>query len=245
MQLAVAEKSRGNKKYINCIRHLMEALPYENESSIIKEAKLNTRYILPICQSLFDNFCDNASVCFNLVNENNYESEVSQLEISSRRPDGNITVTTDNDARTIGFFEAKSMAESKNHKLINIDLIRLGIFSKNSIDMHNLKSVLAVQAVGSYLTFYLVRKMSGDMNIMIELDHVRFPMSINELPTIFGFSDIILDILHILENECENLENNTAIVATTRKTIRSPLMRSLVVKSTDRKRKNPNKNYYE
>ncbi|KAI9472313.1 MAG: hypothetical protein EXX96DRAFT_489792, partial [Benjaminiella poitrasii] len=223
---------------INCIRRLMEALPCENESSIINETKLNNLCISPICQSLFGNLSDNAVVCFNLINENNYESEVSQLGISSRRPDGNITVTTDNDARTIGFFEAKPMAESKNHKLINIDLIRLRIFSKNSIDMHNLKSVLAIQAVGSYLTFYLVRKMSSDMNIMVELDHVRFPMLINELPTIFGFSDRILGILHIFENECENLRNNTAIIATTRKTIGSSLMRSLVVGLTDRKRKN-------
>jgi hypothetical protein len=48
----------------------------------------------------------------------------------------------------IGFVEAKQLNEAGNHYKINMDLIRLGVFSKNAIDINKLSGVLAIQAVG-------------------------------------------------------------------------------------------------
>lgn len=50
-------------------------------------------------------------------------------------PDCLISVMTDNYITcNIGFGEVKSESEARNHRLVNFDLIRLGIFAKNAID---------------------------------------------------------------------------------------------------------------
>lgn len=86
-----------------------------------------------------------------------------------------------NKKATVGFMEMKKIAESKNHSKINIDLLLLGVFGKIAIETSCLKSMILIQAVGTHLTFYLMMRPTEDIYLMAELDHIMFPMSINEL----------------------------------------------------------------
>ena len=115
----------------------------------------------------------------------------------------------------------KTLADRTNHYKLNLDLYRLGIFSKDAIDVNNLNSVLAIQAVGkcndknnsmtfsllidiigSYLIFYLTQFKSDGLYLMVELHHLRFPLSLNELPRLIEYVDRLYDILNVFEQFC-------------------------------------------
>ncbi|ORE15803.1 hypothetical protein BCV71DRAFT_157812, partial [Rhizopus microsporus] len=56
--------------------------------------------------------------------------------------------------KTIGFIEVKPpLSDAAAKCKINLDVYRLGVFCKNAIDAHNLKCAMAVQAVGTNITF--------------------------------------------------------------------------------------------
>lgn len=69
------------------------------------------------------------------------------------------------------FASLKTLADRTNHCELNLDLYRLGIFSKDAIDVSNLNSVLAVQAVGEYnnknnsMTFSLLIDIIGSYTL--------------------------------------------------------------------------------
>lgn len=127
-----------------------------------------------------------------------------------------------NHVSTVGFHEAKTMSESKNHHKINVDLIRLGIFGKNAIDAKELNAVILIQAVGANLTFYLMKKPTEDIYYMTEMNHIRFPTSLNELKGIYGFIDDICEIINVFSRECiDQVINETS---TYRLSMSSPLI---------------------
>lgn len=71
------------------------------------------------------------------------------LSISKRRPDMCITVMKgSNWKNNRGFGEAKSSNENSNYFGLCKDLLRIGIFSKNGIDIFNMTSILGIQVVG-------------------------------------------------------------------------------------------------
>ena len=88
------------------------------------------------------------------------------------------------------------MNAAGSHHKIDLGIYRLGIFSKNAIDTHNLKCTIAAQAVGANVSFFLVER-QGNVYTMTKLHHLRFPRSIAEIPFLFGFFDKLLDIITI------------------------------------------------
>ncbi|KAG0739790.1 hypothetical protein G6F57_010685 [Rhizopus arrhizus] len=225
------------KKIILMFNNLIMQLPLESQSEDIEEIDLCSRFILPTLQSLFDEQFEDRNVFMKLSNEKNLECQLSQFDISKRRPDGQIRVRaiSTNQMSTDGFMEAKKISEPKNHNKINIDLIRLGIFGKNAIDTKGL------QAVGTNLTFYLMKKPTEDIYSMTELDHIRFPTSLNELKGLYGYIDNICDIMNAFSKECSNPVLKEAIMH--RSSMMSPLLRAITSKSIDRKRKNSTQHY--
>lgn len=76
---------------------------------------------------------------------------------SKRRPDICITgLNGTNWKINHGFGEAKAYSESNNHFSLCKDLLRVGIFCKNSIDLGSMKAVLGIQVVGKFL--YIITK---------------------------------------------------------------------------------------
>ncbi|ORE13148.1 hypothetical protein BCV71DRAFT_163693, partial [Rhizopus microsporus] len=58
-------------------------------------------------------------------------------------------------AKLVGFVEVKPLNAAGSHHKIDLGIYRLGIFSKNAIDTHNLKCTIAAQAVGANVSFFL------------------------------------------------------------------------------------------
>ncbi|ORX47964.1 hypothetical protein DM01DRAFT_1292293, partial [Hesseltinella vesiculosa] len=52
------------------------------------------------------------------------------------------------DGVNTGFGEVKRHSMAVNHHLVNWDLIRLGIFGKDAIDVHNLAGNLSIHVFG-------------------------------------------------------------------------------------------------
>lgn len=151
---------------------------------------------MPLLQSLFDERDSTGDIFFKPNNSKNYECEFkSLLNLSERRPDSIINWISQDRQQTIGFMEAKPKSVAHRTSKINVDLIRLGLMGKNAIDVHSLKSVFLVQAVGMNLTFYLLEKKSADIYQMVEIDHLAFPQSLEEVPTLIGNFDRVVRIM--------------------------------------------------
>lgn len=71
------------------------------------------------------------------------------MSIRQRRPDSSISALDGvHLGSTLGYGEVKCYGQSKNNYVIAKDLIRLGVFSKNSIDIGKLEGVLTFQTIG-------------------------------------------------------------------------------------------------
>ena len=100
-------------------------------------------FLQPALKPLFDN--PEKGVFFMWTNAINSEFKENN-QISKSRPDGCITITNNNNkGKNVCFAEVKTLADRTNHYKLNLDLYRLGIFSKNAIDVNDLNSVLAIQ----------------------------------------------------------------------------------------------------
>jgi hypothetical protein len=66
---------------------------------------------------------------------------------SHSRSDGCV----ENNNKTIGYFEVKTINHVKNHKKINIDLHRLCIFSKAGTVEYKAKHMFQVMAMGEFI----------------------------------------------------------------------------------------------
>lgn len=84
-----------------------------------------------------------------------------------------------------------------------LDLVRLGVFSKNAVDLYKLQCTLLVRAIGTCLTFYFLQKENPMM--IVELDGFVFPTTINSIPGIFGYLERIALIVSILRSMLELL----------------------------------------
>jgi hypothetical protein len=93
---------------------------------------------------------------------------------------------------------------------------------------------MAVQILGTNMTFYMVEKQSPVLYTMTELHTLPFPLPINELPTLFGYLDRSYDVLYLFHEHCkkDNIDTSRANEAPS-----SPLLRAITKVTIDRKRK--------
>ncbi|KAI9259743.1 hypothetical protein EDC94DRAFT_521055, partial [Helicostylum pulchrum] len=126
------------------------------------------------------------------------------------------------------YMEAKPESKRGNHEACKLNLVRLGIFGKNAIDIYKLKSTLLVQVIGSNYTFYVLQKKNVDVYTMLELDTFTFPMNVSQILSTFGYLDRIANIVDIFKTyvKSPSSENNEEAF---RQTLRSPAMRSLTL----------------
>ncbi|KAI9033973.1 hypothetical protein CLU79DRAFT_714792 [Phycomyces nitens] len=98
--------------------------------------------------------------------------------------------------------EAKCHSQAENKYLLARDLVRLGIFAKNSIDVNNMKGVLAMQVVGRRVFFYIVILMYDGMYIMYEIGQLLIPGRIFDLSLYVGQVDTIVNIISVYDSMC-------------------------------------------
>ncbi|CAO3607412.1 unnamed protein product [Cunninghamella blakesleeana] len=234
-----------DKKIILSINRLIQDLPMNIIMDPIKETELCTRYIQPAIQPLFDDHEKN--ILFKWFGVQNPECKNSNISVSRRRPDCIISIIEDNyEKASIGYGEVKQQSEASNHHSINKDLIRLGIFSKNSIDINNVKGVLSMHIVGQNITFYLTKLLYDGLYTMIELTNFNLPLSIDDLPGYLTNLDKVKNVLHVFNNECNimGLEHNIRInKVRSRPSMSTPEFERVIDKKINRKRKNITSHY--
>lgn len=175
------------------------------EEDASDETDLCSRFTLPVFQSLFNDVDGVQPLIFRLNNGDNAESKVSTFSITKKRPDGVYLLNIDGTTTTIGYLEAKPVTESKSWKKLTVDLVRLGLFAKNSIDTYNSNSVMIAQAIGADITFYLAEKKGEDVYLMLELHTITIPLTVEQMQAFYNQESMnkLLDIFVIFDTRCK------------------------------------------
>jgi hypothetical protein len=132
-------------KLLLCFKALVETLPSNAQQKKVKEHELYSRYLQPFFQSLFDSNEDD-NMLFKWMNTITFSrnSDEGQPAATNNRPDGCI----ENDHKTIGYVEVKTIDYTTNHHKINVDLHRLGTFGKTALSRYSLDKTFQVMAIG-------------------------------------------------------------------------------------------------
>ncbi|KAG1052082.1 hypothetical protein G6F43_005756 [Rhizopus delemar] len=195
----------NGSEYVNrtvlCFKKLIEELPKVQYNK--EDLELITRVIQPALLPLFDDVEKN--IYFRWTDAQTEEYKEDEIKSSSKRPDGCVTLMASK-SKSIAFVEVKSAKYSKDKVKLNYDLNKLGVFSKNAIELNHLNGVLDLQVVGADIAFYFVEKKAGGLTLMTELYHLKFPTVLEELPQLLGSVDEICDILHVFETQCKIMQ---------------------------------------
>ncbi|KAI8086653.1 uncharacterized protein BX664DRAFT_264424 [Halteromyces radiatus] len=231
-------------KFIKSVAKLLEKLPRTGIVEEVKENELCTRYADPLLCGLFDD--PDAGIFLRWTDQTTLEGKKS-LNISKRRPDICITTLKGiNWDYNSGFGEAKASSEGNNHYYLCKDLLRVAIFGKNSIDTSNMDGVIGMQVVGRSITFYLMVLLSDGLYIMLELERISIPGSLDDLLKYLMDMNKILMVLDVFEEWCRPVSAAQAsrFDKRKRKTLSTPGFCQIMSSETSRKRSCILKHYY-
>jgi hypothetical protein len=139
-----------DKKMIMSILQLIQFLRMNPTYESISETTYITRYILPMLNPLFDD------------HDKRIRLEYIFTEAADKSPtrsptfNGNLDCIVTSfihetyNGVNIGYGEVKPLSTANNHHLVNWDLVRLGMFGKNAIDVNKLAGCLSMHIVGKY-----------------------------------------------------------------------------------------------
>ncbi|ORX58333.1 hypothetical protein DM01DRAFT_1283801, partial [Hesseltinella vesiculosa] len=133
----------------------------------ISESHLMSSYIHPMIQCIFDLNDD-----YKIAHRSNILEDENGLD---QRPDYVVDVYEDYRLSHQTCFGEIKPNGSPHTKTI-VDFYRLAIFSKNTLEQHNLNGVVSFQTIGSFTTFYLTA-LVNDFYVMTELTTIRLPMT--------------------------------------------------------------------
>ncbi|KAI8967120.1 hypothetical protein BDF20DRAFT_1005100 [Mycotypha africana] len=123
-------------------------LPIKNKQSL-GECELFTMYFDPLLSALFSDPDKNILLRW---------SNVTCDESADMRPDATISkIQQRNFGQSLGFGEVKVARPTTDNHALCLDLLRLGAFCKDTIDMNKLQAALAFQINGFSIIFYLMR----------------------------------------------------------------------------------------
>lgn len=211
-----------------CIKSMVETLPKVNQKKEIKEFELCTRFLQTAFQKLFD--YDDDELMFKWSNANCFDD--TNNDSNQSRPDGIVK----NDKKAVGYFEAKPITYAKNHRKVNIDLHRLCVFSKMSSAVYKAKHMFQIMAVGTNIQLHLTQ-VRGNVLIVVELDSIRLPLSLDELPQMIPYLNRLYNVVDTIYRCC--YENNTADVLSKFGYYFQPkVIKAITEKTTDRTRNN-------
>ncbi|KAG2214070.1 hypothetical protein INT45_006476 [Circinella minor] len=156
-------------------------------------------------------------ILFRWTSVMNEEAKNSSGMISKQRPDGAVSKL---DGRffgsTLGYIEVKSIKESHNKYAISKDLARIGILSKNALDVTGNLGCLGIQVNGLNMNFYITTLLSDGLYVMFEICTIDIPSSLQSLQGFLGYLDELLIILDCFDNWCVP-ESTMPIQKTSRK----------------------------
>ncbi|KAI8063052.1 hypothetical protein BDF21DRAFT_496949 [Thamnidium elegans] len=144
----------------------------------------------------------NAGTFFRWTNELTVESKKNQSSLNWR-PD--IAITRLQGVRwryNLGFGEAKPAQPDSNHFAICKDLLRVGVFCKNSIDSQNMDGVMGLKIVGRTITFYVMVLPATGIYGMYELGEIQVPSSVADIPKLLMDMATVSYILDVFCRVC-------------------------------------------
>ncbi|KAI9254089.1 hypothetical protein BY458DRAFT_521456 [Sporodiniella umbellata] len=147
-----------------CMRKL-PLFPIKNKQSL-GECELFTMYFDPLLSALFSDPDKNILLRWSNVTCN------------------------ENFGPSLGFGEVKLARPTTDNHALCLDLLRLGAFCKDTIDMNKLQAALAFQINGFSIIFYLMRLRHDGMYIMQEIGRVAFPASLQDLTVFLSLKNI-------------------------------------------------------
>ncbi|KAI7893955.1 uncharacterized protein EV154DRAFT_415960 [Mucor mucedo] len=215
-------------RLLQCFKSLVELLPLSNQKKECKEFELCTRYLQPCFQKLFD--CDHNQVIFKWLNTNCFSD--TDADPNKNRPDGIV----ENDSMAIGYFEVKPIKDSKNHRKINMDLHRLCTFSKAGTKNYNRKHMFQIMAVGTNIQFN-ISEAREDILMVAELDCIRFPLSLDELPQLVPYLDRLYHVVDVI-HKLGYTSNAFQVDESFKPALDPKVIKAIMEKSVDRNREN-------
>ncbi|KAG2216281.1 hypothetical protein INT45_003912 [Circinella minor] len=157
----------------------------------------------------------------------------TDIDVNQNRPGG----CAENDHKAIGYFEVKPIKHTKNHNKINIDLHRLCTFPKAGTAKYKLKHMFQVMAVGTNAQFHISEAI-GDVLVVTELDCVRLPLSLDELPQLVPYLGRLYNVVKVIHRLCYT-SNAIKVNNSFGSTLEPKVIKAIIEKSTDKTRNNP------
>lgn len=224
-------------------QRLLRVLPHFNLPEEIKECNLCSRYLLLVFQAMFDDLNNENLIIFNFVDELNNECQASDINLSRRRSGDWIVLNASGQKKSPGFVEVKRLDFAQIHFKTNMDPVRLGTFSENAFDTHGGQNVLAIQSIGTNVTFFLIQHTSQGLYTMLELYHIRFPLSIDEIPSLCRSMDKLMDIVSAFGSHSV-AESGLKLDGAQKQSLKSPILKMTTTTKIDRKRENHCQRHY-
>lgn len=158
-----------DKELIMSVMQLIQFLPMDPTYECISETTYITRYILPMMQSIFDDYDKKIQLDFTFTEV----ADKSSAHASTFNGNPECIFTsfmheTDNGVN-IGYGEVKPLKTANNHYLVNWHLVRLGMFGKKIIDQNKLGGSLSIHVVAPYIIYYITQLNADGLYTMIEL----------------------------------------------------------------------------
>ncbi|KAG1452553.1 hypothetical protein G6F56_007788 [Rhizopus delemar] len=158
-----------DKELIMSVMQLIQFLPMDPTYECISETTYITRYILPMMQSIFDDYDKKIQLDFTFTEA----ADKSSAHASTFNGNPECIFTsfmheTDNGVN-IGYGEVKPLKTANNHYLVNWHLVRLGMFGKKIIDQNKLGGSLSIHVVAPYIIYYITQLNADGLYTMIEL----------------------------------------------------------------------------
>ncbi|KAI8370591.1 uncharacterized protein BYT42DRAFT_617132 [Radiomyces spectabilis] len=187
-------------KFVKGLSVLIMKLPRFPIVEDINETELCTRFVDPLLMGLFDD-PDNG-VYLRRTNETTMEAKQNNSCID-HCPDLCITKSCGEKwGADCGYGEAKPAARDNDHFLVCMDLLRVALLSKESLDKQCLDGVLGVQIVGRTLTFYVLLLPAEEVYTLLQLAEVKIPDSLQSLSHLIMDISTILCLMDVFDRLC-------------------------------------------
>ncbi|KAI9489606.1 hypothetical protein BDB00DRAFT_842195 [Zychaea mexicana] len=178
---------------INCVTKLSKT----EKNYIVKETELITNYLDPVISPMFHDPDNNR--LFRWLNQKNN----ADTKEESTRPDGGMTVVNQlQNVYALGFVEVKAIDACGNCTLTHMDTLRLAIFCKSTLDKDDVKCAIGVQAVGTYVTFFLCTIEQEALYPFVKIGRLDVPTSFENLPSFLSQLDTCARIINTYNTFC-------------------------------------------
>ncbi|CAO3597009.1 unnamed protein product [Absidia cylindrospora] len=181
------------------IKAIVALLPflYDCIMKPLSESHLTSSYIHPLMHGLLSaKIPSKVAHCSNIVPD--------EFDDAVDRPDYKIDVY---DSSGYRFSYTNAYGEVKKSSNVSVTLLakdfyRLCTFSKEAIDLYNLKNVLSFQVIGNTVTFFAMKLEFNNLYTITELVRFKIPIKKYDMLDLMGHIDNMLFIAEFYRDHC-------------------------------------------